>query len=81
MNFTKTILVVLAAILVIGGFYVMTLFSPGVVEDPTFMSVGSDKENSQLLLESEKLEKEFEEKSVKFGYTETVMELLRNALV
>mgnify|MGYP004646792113 FL=1 len=81
MNFTKTILVVLAAILVIGGFYVMTLFSPGVVEDPTFMSVGSDKENSQLLLESEKLEKEFEEKSVKFGYTETVMELLRNAIV
>ncbi len=80
MNFGKIVLVIFAALAVVGGGYLLTLFSPGAVEDESFMYVGSDKENAELLLESERLEKEFEEKATKLGMTEQVIELLRKAI-
>ncbi len=80
MNFGKFILVVFAALLIIGGGYVLTLFSPAPVEDSSFVYVDTDKEDADILLESEKLEKEFEKLSVQKGLTEDVVELLRKAI-
>ncbi len=80
MNFGKFILVIFAALLIIGGGYVMTLFSPSAVEDESFTYVNSDKENADILLESERLEKEFEQKAIQIGMTEDVVGLLRKAI-
>ena len=80
MNFGKIILVVVTATLVIGGFYILTLFSPSPVEDDSFMYVGSDKENEALLLESEKLEKQFEQMATQKGLTEETVSILRKSI-
>ena len=80
MNFGKIILVLVAAILVIGSFYVLTLFSPSPIEDDSFMYVGTDKENSAILLESEKLEKEFEQMATQKGLTEETVAILRKSI-
>lgn len=80
MNFGKILLVLFAALLVVGGGYVLTLFSPSPVTEDPFLYVGTDKENEAIQLESEKLEKEFELKAAKGGVDEKTVELLRKAV-
>ncbi len=80
MSFGKFILIVFASVLIIGGGYVLTLFSPSPIEDDSYMYVGSDKENSNILLESEKLESQFEQNVTQKGMTEETVALLRKAI-
>ncbi len=81
MSFGKILFTILAATLVIGGGYVLTLFSPKPI-DPDSMSFtyATDKENQAYLLKSEQLEKEFEQKFIKLGATEDVVGILRQAV-
>ncbi len=80
MSFGKFILVVFAASLVIGAGYFLPMLSPSPVSDESYMDVGSDKEYANMLLESEKLEKEFEEYVAKNGLNNEAIDKLRNAI-
>lgn len=80
MNFAKVFGILFAAAAILGGGYVLTLFSPGAAVEDSSAYLNSDMENSQLLLESEKLEKSFEKQVVQKGTTEEVVALLRKAI-
>lgn len=80
MNFAKIFGILFAAAAILGGGYVLTLFSPGAAVEDNSAYANSDMENSQLLLESEKLEKSFEKQIVQKGTTEEVVALLRKAI-
>ena len=80
MSFGKILLVLFAAVLIVGGGYVLTLFSPSPVQEDPFLYLGTDKENESIQVNSEKLEKEFELKAAKGGVDEKTVDLLRKAV-
>ena len=80
MNFFKWILLLLFAALFVGAFYVLTLFSPSPVSDDPNAYFADAGEDSEILKQSEILEKEFEERVLKEGVKEGVVNLLRKAV-
>ena len=81
MSLGKILFTIFAATLIVGGGYVLTLFSPKPVDEEAMRySYSTDKENQAFLLKSEKLEQEFEAKVIKQGATEEVVGLLRQAV-
>ena len=80
MSVFKVISITLLIALVLGGFYVVTLFGPGRVQEQNFSYVDPLLEGDQLLKESERCEKEFERAASANAVSEEAISSLRKAI-
>ena len=80
MNFFKAILVIFAAALVLAFFYFLTLLGPGEKVEYDYVYIDPERENKDILKESEMLEDEFEKASLAAKVTEADIEKLRRAI-
>lgn len=80
MSVLKYIWFLLLAALVLGGFYIMALLGPSAAVDYTESYIDPTLEGDQLLKESEKYEKQFEQASVASTMSEEVVGLLRKSI-
>ena len=80
MSVLKYIWFLLLAALVLGGFYLMALLGPSAAVDYTESYIDPTLEGDQLLKESEKYEKQFEQASVASTMSEEVVGLLRKSI-
>ncbi len=80
MNFFKTLLVILAAALVLAFFYFLTLLGPGEKVEYDYVYIDPERESKDILKESETLEAEFEKASMSGKVSEADMEKLRRAI-
>ncbi len=80
MKITSAFFYTLLAILVLGGFYFLTLLGPKQVDESKFDDIDPVQEGMQLLKESERLELEFEKAYQAGTITEESVEKLRDAI-
>ncbi len=80
MTVLKFICTIVLAIVVLVFFYILPYFSPGEKAEYDDSFVNPDKESSELLMESETLENEFEKEAMVGGVTKETLEKLRKAI-
>ncbi len=80
MKITSALFYTLLAIVVLGGFYFLTLLGPKKVDEVKFGDIDPIQEGVQLLKESERLEMEFEKAFKAGALTEESVEKLRDAI-
>ncbi len=80
MTFGKILLTILSAAVVLGFFYVMTLFAPGKKAPDNYVFVDPEKEALELLQESEDLESQFEKEASVGEPSQESVDKLRRAI-
>ncbi len=80
MKITKVLLSTLLALLVLSGFYFLTLLGPRQIDEAQFGALDPINEGMQMLKESERLELEFEKSMAAGAMSEEIMEKLRRAI-